>query len=126
MDSVYTERLLSGVRPDGRLTFLLCGKKVSKEAHPLSRPCGVPSLRANHAAGLELAALGQPSRTTPHDFPCARRARRGRRMPLAFAPLPSPLPPGERETTERSIARWFAPIARPGETGHSRCCSNNA
>src|SRR5690554_4344670 len=39
-----------GFRPGGRLTFLLCDKKVSKETHPPRRPCGVPSLRTLSAA----------------------------------------------------------------------------
>ena len=84
---------MSGVRPDGRLTFLLCGKKVSKEAHPLSRPYGVPSLRVTHAAGLELATLKQPSRTTPQTHPAFGEPE-GEKECLRHSPrTPGPSPP---------------------------------
>src|SRR5690554_4749425 len=66
-----------GVRPGGRLTFLLCDKKVSKETHPPRRPFGVPSLRTLSAGGLANSLRSDmQGRTTPPSTLCARRLTR--------------------------------------------------
>src|SRR5690554_326313 len=66
-----------GFRPGGRLTFLWCDKKVSKETHPPRRPLGVPSLRAFPAAGpANSLRSDMQDRTTPPSTLCARRLTR--------------------------------------------------
>src|SRR5690554_2966310 len=67
-----------GVRPGGRLTFLLCDKKVSKETHPPRRPCGVPSLRTLSAGRpANSPRSDMQGRSTPPATPYARRVTKG-------------------------------------------------
>src|SRR5690554_3151413 len=66
-----------GFRPGGRLTFLSRDKKVSKEARPPRRPCGVPSLRTLSAGGpANSLRSDMQGRTAPPPTLYARRLTR--------------------------------------------------
>lgn len=47
---------MSGIPPDGRVTLLLCGKKVTKEVHPPSRRLR----RFLHSGRTIQPAVGEP------------------------------------------------------------------
>ena len=71
---------LMGFAPYGRLTFFACAKKVSKETHPIIRPCAslrVPSFH-HRSRGTPRRAIPGPSRLSRH--PC-------RSTPYAAIPL---------------------------------------
>ena len=102
----------AGSRPGGRDTFLLCGKKVSKEAHPPHRRrcrC-LRSSRLTRPGQIEKLA-----RTSPAQTASAQRFRRELRH-FVSTPHPSPLPLGARETTDRSIATG-CPLPFKGSDG---------
>ena len=130
---------MSGVRPDSRFTFLLCGKKVSKETHPLRRPFGLPSLRRAEPADAETRF----AQTAASDFPGSTHlhsaVQKGYGTPLVSAPHPNPLikqlanrlslqaakslviPQGEREQT-RGQLRSVVSLSFKGRSGAGMGC----
>ena len=101
-----------GQCPDspGQATFFLVVRQERRQRNvPLSRPCGLPSLRHIKPAVPELATLRQLARRPPTRCTCTQRARRGRGMPAAFSPHPGPLPRRERAGVRGGHAVSFFP-----------------
>jgi hypothetical protein len=85
---------LAGSRPGGRLTFLLRGKKVSKEARPASpvglRPTALRCSERRAAFANSPCGLGQRSRTTPA-APALLGGEEGRGVSGSASPSPWPM-----------------------------------